>query len=118
MEKSKLSMEGIRIYAFHGYYEEERRLGREFVLDIYISTNLDKAGLSDKLSDTINYEQVLSICQEEMAITSKLLEHVCSRIGHKIKAMILEESSVCVRISKEAPHLPVQMDRVSIEMTV
>ena len=118
MNKNRIGIEGIRIFAHHGYYEEERLIGREFVTDIYISMNLDKAGDSDRLVDTINYEDVLNICKEEMAITSKLLEHVCARIGNRIKKLIPEEISVLIRISKESPLLSVQLDRFFVEMTI
>jgi 7,8-dihydroneopterin aldolase/epimerase/oxygenase len=118
MNKSIIGIEGIRIFAHHGYYEEERLIGREFVTDVYVSMNQNKAGDSDQLGDTLNYEQVLNICTEEMAITSKLLEHVCARIGNRIKNLLNAESSVRVRISKEVPLLSVQIDRFYVEMTL
>lgn len=118
MNKNRIGIEGIRIFAHHGYYEEERMIGREFVMDIYISMNLDKAGDSDHLADTLDYEEVLNICKEEMAITSKLLEHVCARIGIRIKKLITDECSVLIRISKDAPLLSVPLDRFFVEMTL
>lgn len=118
MSTIKIGIEGIRIFAYHGYYEEERRIGREFLLDIYIQMELDKVGTTDELSDTVNYEQVLAICKEEMEITSKLLEHVCIRIAKKIKVLTLQQGIVCVRMSKLSPNLPVQLDRFFVEMTL
>lgn len=116
MNTSTIGIEGIRIFAYHGYYEEERSIGREFVIDIHIQMESDKAANTDELSDTVNYEEVLDICKEEMAITSKLLEHVCIRIAKKIKVLILHRGTACVRISKQSPHLPVQLDRFYVEM--
>ncbi len=118
MSKDKIGIEGIKIYAYHGYYEEERQVGREFTLDIYIETDLSRVKSSDKLTDTINYDQILSICKEEMAITSNLLEHVASRIGHRIKALATLPVFVTIRISKHHPGLPVQIDRFFVEMTI
>ena len=33
-----IALEGMRFYAYHGYYEEERILGNEFILDVYVNT--------------------------------------------------------------------------------
>lgn len=115
---SKIGIEGIKIFAHHGYYEVERLIGREFILDVYIDINFDLAGKTDQLSDTINYEQVLIICKEEMAIASKLLENVCSRIAHRTKALTIEECVVTVRIKKQTPYLPIQMDQFFVEVTI
>ncbi len=114
--KGKIALEGLRLFARHGYYEEERLLGREFILDIYVGTDLGDPGLTDLLKDTIDYEKIIAICQEEMKIPSKLLEHVAYRIRERILALAGRDSGVKVRISKPNPLLDVELGRFYVEL--
>lgn len=79
----KVALNGIRIFANHGYYEEEAILGNEFEIDVVVDVEMDKEG-SDELKDTLNYESLFSIVKSEMAERSKLLEHVLFRIKSNI----------------------------------
>lgn len=79
----KVALNGIRMFARHGFYEEEAALGNEFELDVVVSTAIKDAG-SDDLNDTLDYGQLYAIVKEEMAIRSDLLEHVVFRIKSSI----------------------------------
>lgn len=114
----KIGIEGIRLFAHHGYYEVERLTGREFVLDVYIVFNPFEGPIHDELVDTVNYEEILNICTLEMAQTSKLLEPVAARICQRIKLLSNLVLTVTVRISKQFPVLPVQIDRFFVEITL
>ena len=75
----KVALNGIRIFAHHGFYEAEAILGNEFEIDIVVSIEMADND-SDDLKDTLNYEQLFCIIKSEMAERSKLLEHVLYRI--------------------------------------
>lgn len=79
----KVALNGIRLFARHGFYEEEAILGNEFELDVVVDTAI-KNSSSDELSDTLDYQQLYTIVKEEMAIRSDLLEHVLYRIKSSI----------------------------------
>jgi dihydroneopterin aldolase len=51
-------LEGLRFYAYHGVNPEERVQGQRFVVDIHLATDLRAAGLSDDLTQTVNYSAV------------------------------------------------------------
>ena len=46
----KITLDGLEFFAFHGYYDEEQKIGNKFGVDITIETSLEKAGMDDKLS--------------------------------------------------------------------
>ncbi|HNR08596.1 MAG TPA: dihydroneopterin aldolase [Saprospiraceae bacterium] len=114
--KGKIALEGLRLFAHHGYYEEERLLGREFILDIYVEADLATAGRTDQLGDTLNYEKIIDLCKEEMKIPSRLLEHVAHRIRERILALTGRDAVVKVRISKPNPLLGVELGRFYVEL--
>ncbi len=118
MTTSRIGIESIKIFAYHGYYDIEQKIGQEFVLDIYVAMDLIAAGASDQLPDSINYEDILVICKEEMMLTSRILEHVATRIGHRIQILTAQRIQVTVRISKHHPGLPLPIDRFFVEIVV
>ena len=103
--RQKVALEGVRFFAFHGYYPEEQKAGNEFLLDIETEM-LVVENLNDELSDTVNYERLFEIASAEMAIPRKLLETVAQRI---LKSMIGEFPALeTIRVSIRKLNLPVK----------
>ena len=75
-----IRVEDIRCFAYHGCMEEEGVVGTAFSVDVELKADLSVSAKSDLLTDTIDYVAVSGIVQEEMAIRSKLIEHVTQRI--------------------------------------
>ena len=80
----KITLDGLEFFAFHGYYDEEQKIGNKFGVDITIETSLEKAGMDDKLSETIDYEELYRIIREEMNKPSRLLENIAGRIMNSV----------------------------------
>ena len=55
MKPGIIEIEGMKFYAYHGYFESERIIGNEFVVDIFIEVDCAAAGASEKLEDALNY---------------------------------------------------------------
>lgn len=96
-------LEGLRLYAYHGVLEQERKVGAYFILDIEIETDFAPAMETDELEGTISYADVFEVVKQEMAIPSKLLEHVGGRIIEALKARFKNIYKVSIRIMKENP---------------
>ena len=79
-----IKLQNIRTFSFHGCLEEEARIGSDYRVDLEIKTDLRKSAISDELKDTVDYVLLNRIVEEEMAIRSKLLEHVAHRILNRI----------------------------------
>lgn len=79
----KVALNGIRLLAQHGFYDEEALLGNEFEIDVVVNIDMTEES-SDDLKDTLNYESLYQIVKSEMAERSKLLEHVIYRIKSNI----------------------------------
>ena len=99
----KITLEGLEFFAFHGYYDEEQKIGNKYGVDITIETSLNKAGEDDKLSETIDYEELYQIIREEMGQPSRLLENIGGRIMNSIFSNFPLVTFVEVSISKFNP---------------
>ena len=113
----KIRIENMSFKAYHGVYPKENEVGGEFVVDVLIETSLDKAGKSDALEDTYDYSKVFEICKNEMAIISKLIEHVAFRIKEKISVeMQIPFDHIHVKITKLNPPIEGFSGKVSVEV--
>ena len=111
---STIRLKNIKIYAFHGCMMEEGQIGSDYLVNLKVRANLNKAQVSDELHDTVDYVLLNKIVKEEMAIRSKLLEHVGKRIVDRILASISMVSSVSVTVSKVNPPIGGDVSEVSV----
>ena len=51
----RIELRGLTVRGHHGVFEHERRDGQEFVVDITVWIDLDRAAASDDLTDTLDY---------------------------------------------------------------
>jgi dihydroneopterin aldolase len=109
-----IEITGIKLYAFHGCLPEEGKIGGHYIVDVMLNTDFSSATSSDTLSDTIDYVEVNLIVKEEMAIRSKLIEHVGQRIVERLKNRFSTLQSVRVKIRKLCPPIQGDVDEVSI----
>ena len=55
---------GLSLHAYHGVMHHEARVGQTFGLDLVLDTDLTDASRSDKLADTVGYDQVVEIASK------------------------------------------------------
>jgi len=114
--KHKIEVNGIQLYAFHGCLEEEALIGGKYEVDVRILTDFSDAALKDDLTKTIDYVAVNKIVAEEMAIRSKLIEHVGARILNRLNSEISHPASYKVRIVKISPPINGDVKNVAVEL--
>ena len=101
----QIALEGLEFFAFHGYYDEEQKIGNKYGVDIYLRTDLHAAGASDKLAETVNYEVLYRLTLAEMQQPARLLEHLAHRILDRIMSEFGQVRGCRVSISKFNPPL-------------
>ncbi len=111
-----IEIEGMEFYAFHGHFDVEKVAGNRFLVNLKIEADCSKAGQTDQLEDTLDYQKAYLAVKEEMAIPSNLLEHVCQRIIARIRTEFPEAGKVTVKVSKMTPPMGGQIERVSLTM--
>lgn len=70
----------MEFFAFHGFYDEEQKIGNKYGVDLRVYVDLSAAAASDSLPRTINYERLYNIVLTEMRTPARLLEHLGQRI--------------------------------------
>ncbi|KMQ61322.1 diguanylate cyclase [Chryseobacterium sp. FH2] len=114
---SKIYLEDVKIYAYHGVLPEENIIGAYYILNVeLLHTDLWKAAESDDLNDTISYADINEIIHDEMKIKSKLLEHVVGRIISKIHEKFPQIDYIKLKITKTSPPMDGEVKGASIEL--
>lgn len=111
-----IAVEGMHFFAYHGFYKEEQKLGNNYIVDVYLKTNLKKAAASDNLQDTINYEKVYEVASQVMSKKTKLLETLAESIANGLTQHFKTIEHLTVRISKLNPPMGGKIDRTYIEI--
>ena len=110
----KIHLENIKIYTNHGCMEEESKIGSDYRVDLEVESDLSISSISDELKDTVDYVLLNQIVKDEMAIRSKLLEHVAKRILDSIKNKAKNVVWAKVIVSKIAPPIGGDVEKVSV----
>lgn len=112
--KTIVSLEGLEFKAYHGFYDEERKRGNRFNCDVSIELKSFDSN-DDNIFDTINYEDVYAIIDEEMNKTCKLIETVAYNIIERLRHLD-KVTGAKVKIYKLNPPLVGIASRAVVEM--
>ncbi|OFZ56296.1 MAG: dihydroneopterin aldolase [Bacteroidetes bacterium RIFCSPHIGHO2_02_FULL_44_7] len=112
--KHVVELNGVKVYAYHGCLPEEALIGGHYRVDVSVTTDFSLATASDDLLHTVDYVQLNAIVKEEMAIRSRLIEHVGQRIVRRIRAEIAIVERLKVKIVKICPPINGDVDNVAI----
>lgn len=112
--KHTIEVNGIKIYAFHGCLPEEEKIGGHYSVDVMLNTDFSEAAKTDELKKTIDYVVVNKIVCDEMAIRSKLIEHVGQRIMNRLKNEIANCEYIRLKVTKISPPINGDVENVAI----
>ena len=94
----EVALEKVRFFSPIGYYEEERILGNEFLVDVHVYFPFRNPDAED-LSNTVNYEELFQLLQDVMRKERKLLESAVEELLARIRTRydFVEEARVTIR---------------------
>ncbi|MEL7532205.1 MAG: dihydroneopterin aldolase, partial [Bacteroidota bacterium] len=98
-----IAVEGIEVFGYHGVYDQERQDGNNFIVDVYLKSDIFRSAYTDQLADTLDYQQVYEIVLAEMKTPAKLLEHLAYRIARQISNSFPDILALQIKVSKLNP---------------
>lgn len=116
MTLTYIDLEDMEFYAYHGCYSEEQQIGNHFVVQLRLGYDAERASRTDDINDAVNYTEAYRIVQQEMSITSHLIEHVAARILASLMAQISPLREAVVTVKKMNPPMPGYMRSVSVTL--
>lgn len=112
----RIEVEGIKLFGYHGCLDEEGLIGTDYRVNVTVWGDLSKASESDNLRDTLDYVIINRVVKQEMAIRSKLIEHVAKRILDSLMKELPTVSKAEIKLSKLHPPINGNVESVSVVM--
>ncbi|MCH6230787.1 dihydroneopterin aldolase [Microbacterium sp. CFH 31415] len=112
----EITLTGLRVFGHHGVYDEERRVGQDFVVDVTLRLDTRAAAATDDVADTVHYgelaEQIAAIVGGEPV---DLLETLAARIADQVLTSELVDS---VRVTVHKPYAPIALSFTDVAVTI
>ena len=115
---SKIYLRNVRFHAFHGVLQQEGIVGNDYLVNLVLDYDFSSALKTDDLQGTLNYAEVYQKIREEMAVPSKLLEHVAGRIAHRLFSDFPEIQKLQLSITKVNPPMGADSDGAGVEVVL
>ena len=113
-----ITLTDIELHAFHGVLPQERQVGGLYVVGISLTVPDETATETDCLEHTVNYAEVYNIIKEEMAVPSKLIEHVAGRIARRVRKEFALVSQVRISVTKKHPPISGANINAKVELCI
>jgi 7,8-dihydroneopterin aldolase/epimerase/oxygenase len=112
-----LRIAGLRFYASHGVFSEEKNRKQPFEVDVDISLDLSHPANTDNIEDTLDYTAVAATVRDVVeGPQCNLLEKLAGTIIDRLTLLVCG-GMITVRIRKPEARLGVPTGRVEIELT-
>lgn len=117
----KIKIKNMRFYAYHGVFEEEKKLGQEFQVDVIIEMPFIKKIQNDTLDNTLDYSKIYNVTKKIVEGNSyNLIEALAETILNELYNVFENEStsisSITVTIRKPSAPIEGIFDYAEIEV--
>lgn len=101
-----ITLKGLTFFGYHGCFREEQRNGQPFIIDATLFLDLQSAGASDDLMQTVDYSLVYD---EIKVIVQGHPFNLVEGVAERIASVILEKfpKVQAVEITVHKPQAPI-----------
>lgn len=114
----EIHIENLEIFANHGVYPEETRLGQKFLISLTMYLHTREAGRTDDLEKSINYGEVSSFMTGYMKEnTYKLIEAAAESLAEELLLRYPLLEGVTLELKKPWAPVGLPLETVSVKIT-
>jgi dihydroneopterin aldolase len=108
---------GLALHAYHGVMQHEARVGQSFTLDLVLDIDLKQASRSDKLADTVGYDQVVDVATKAFGSKRyRLVEAAAGAVADAVLGAFRQVTATRVTIHKPHAPIPATFDDVGVSI--
>ena len=113
----KIRIQNLEIFANHGVFPEENKLGQKFLVSATLFTDTRKAGKTDELTASIHYGEVSQFIDHFMKYhTFQLIERVAETLAEELLLQTPGLEKIQLEIKKPWAPVGLPLDTVSVEI--
>ena len=115
--KTVLFIDNLEVFANHGLFEEENKLGQKFIFDIECELNYKKAMFSDEMTDSISYADIAEVVVRTATTnTFNLLERLAGEILKNIFTEFSQIENINLKINKPGAPIKYHFEKCGVEV--
>ena len=115
--KTVLFIDNLEVFANHGLFEEENKLGQKFIFDIECELNYKKAMFSDEMTDSISYADIAEVVVKTATTnTFNLLERLAGEILKNIFTEFSQIENINLKINKTGAPIKYHFEKCGVEV--
>lgn len=113
----EIRIDNLKVFAHHGYFQEEKDKGQNFYVNAVLYTDLSIAGKSDKLEETVHYGLVCEFIADYMQRhTFDLIEMAAEQLA---KALLLHFKGIhSLDLEIRKPEAPIDLEFQSVSVKI
>ena len=117
--KTVLFIDNLEVFANHGLFVEENKLGQKFIFDIECELNYKKAMFSDEMTDSISYADIAEVVVKTATTnTFNLLERLAGEILKNIFTEFPQIENINLKINKPGAPIKYHFEKCGVEVKV
>lgn len=114
----EIQIKDLEVFANHGVFPEETRLGQKFLLSLTMYTDTRKAGTGDCLEDSIDYGAVSHFMTDYMKQhTWKLIEAAAEHLAEELLLRYPLLKGITLELKKPWAPVGLPLDTVAVKIT-
>ncbi|AOS61175.1 dihydroneopterin aldolase [Actinoalloteichus hymeniacidonis] len=112
----RIVLTGLKVRGRHGVFEHERRDGQDFIVDVTVWIDTDRAARSDDVQDTLDYGVLATRMAEIVGGEPRnLIETVAAEAADSV----LSDPRVhAVEVTVHKPQAPIPLEFADVAVTV
>ena len=115
--KTVLFIDNLEVFANHGLFEEENKLGQKFIFDLECELNYKNAMFSDEMMDSISYADIAEVVVETATTnTFNLLERLAGEILKNIFTEFPQIDNIKLKINKPGAPIKYHFEKCGVEV--
>ena len=117
--RTVLFIDNLEVFANHGLFEEENKLGQKFIFDIECELNYKNAMFSDEMTDSISYADIAEVVVKTATTnTFNLLERLAGEILKNIFTEFPQIENINLKINKPGAPIKYHFEKCGVEVNV
>ena len=117
--KTVLFIDNLEVFANHGLFQEENKLGQKFIVDIECELHYKKAMFSDEMTDSISYADIAEVVVKTATTnTFNLLERLAGEILKNIFTEFSQIENINLKINKPGAPIKYHFEKCGVEVEV
>lgn len=114
----KITIKGLKLFAYHGVNPEEKQNGQTFILDIDYYVNTAKACHNDSIDDTVSYAKVVKAAREVFTAEKyDLIERAAQVVADRLLDDFEEIFKVDITLKKPEAPVNAEFDYMAVSIT-